>query len=136
MASDNTIYHVKDNCLIETKSKTLIKGCKNSVIPCDGSVKHIGDNAFCVCRMQSIIIPDSVVSIGAEAFSGSHCETVTFPESIEKISAEVFSYRDLKDIFYAGTMQQWEQHIEKDADWNSGKTGYTVHCADGVIRTS
>lgn len=42
----NTAYHSSGNCLIDIKSKTLIAGCNNSVIPCDGSVTSIGRSAF------------------------------------------------------------------------------------------
>ncbi len=45
----NTVYHSEGNCLIKTASKTLILGCKNSVIPTDGSVTYIGDYAFSRC---------------------------------------------------------------------------------------
>ncbi len=34
----NKVFHAAGNCLIETASKTLLAGCKNSVIPTDGSV--------------------------------------------------------------------------------------------------
>ena len=44
--SGNSVYHSAGNCLIETATKTLIAGCKNSVIPDDGSVTSIGDGAF------------------------------------------------------------------------------------------
>ena len=47
--SGNSVYHSADNCLIETATKTLIVGCKNSVIPDDGSVTSIGDYAFYEC---------------------------------------------------------------------------------------
>ncbi len=46
VSPDNEVYHSAGNCLIETKSKTLVLGCKNSVIPDDGSVTSIGVNAF------------------------------------------------------------------------------------------
>ena len=47
VSSGNTKYHSSGNCLIETATKTLVSGCKNSVIPSDGSVTNIGDYAFC-----------------------------------------------------------------------------------------
>ena len=78
--SNNSIYHSAGNCIIETASKTLIAGCKSSVIPTDGSVTSIGDRTFSGCSsLTSITIPDSVTSIGYGAFNGcSSLTSVTF----------------------------------------------------------
>ena len=46
VANGNTVYHSDGDCLIETNSKTLILGCKNSIIPSDGSVTKIGKTAL------------------------------------------------------------------------------------------
>ena len=46
VVTGNPKYHSAGNCLIETKTKTLIFGCKNSIIPTDGSVTSIGNSAF------------------------------------------------------------------------------------------
>ena len=71
VSTENPVYHSAKNCLIETGSKTLVVGCKNSIIPDDGSVTSIGDNAFSRCtRLTNITIPDSVTSIGDSAFAG------------------------------------------------------------------
>ena len=65
VADGNTVYHSAGNCLIETESKTLVLGCKNSVIPTDGSVTSIGEYAFYGCTsFTSVTIPSSVTSIG------------------------------------------------------------------------
>ena len=75
VAEGNAKYHSVGNCIIETASKTLVVGCKNSVIPADGSVTSIGDSAFARQNgLESIVIPDSVVSIGKYAFE--HCENL------------------------------------------------------------
>ena len=68
---NNETYHSQGNCLIETKSKTLILGCNTSKIPDDGSVTAIGKRAFYKCSgLTSVTIPDSVTSIGNYAFDG------------------------------------------------------------------
>ena len=76
VAKGNSKYHSAGNCLIETESKTLIAGCKNSIIPTDGSVTSIGNSAFSGCTgLTSVTIPNSVTSIGSSAFS--HCTGLT-----------------------------------------------------------
>ena len=108
---DNTKYHSNGNCLIETGSKTLISGCKNSAIPSDGSVTSIGSYAFSGCTgLTSITIPDSVTSIGYHAFED--CTR-------------------LMNIQYNGTKEQWKAIEQANAWSNTGD--FVVHCSDGDI---
>ena len=81
VAADNAVYHSTDNCIIETASKTLIVGCKSSIIPADGSVTSIGDSAFWFCAsLTSITIPDSIASISDTAFTGcTNIESAAMP---------------------------------------------------------
>ena len=89
---NNQVYHSASNCLIETQSKTLIQGCKNSVIPTDCNVTSIGDDAFSDCtRLSSITIPDSVTSIGTRAFSNcTGLTNITIPNSVISIGLGAF----------------------------------------------
>ena len=94
VAKENTKYHSAGNCLIETESKTLIAGCKNSIIPTDCSVTSIGYAAFEGCiGLTSVTIPDSVTSIGGWAFNGcTRLKSVTIPDSVTSIGNKAFCY--------------------------------------------
>ena len=125
VASGNIVYKSSGNCLIETATKTLIAGCKNSVIPSDGSVTSIGDYAFSDCSsLTSIEIPDSVTSIGSFAFF--YCESltsITIPDSVTSIGEWAFaSCTNLIDIYCEAESQPygWDSH------WNYGCDA-TVH---------
>ena len=88
----NTVYHSSGNCIIETAVKTLVVGCKTSVIPADGSVTSIGDSAFEGCSgLTSVFIPNSVTSIGNSAFVGcSGLTSVVIPNSVTSIGGGAF----------------------------------------------
>ena len=94
VSAGNPNYVSVNNCLIEKSSKTLILGCKNSVIPADGSVTSIGDSAFSGCTgLTSVTIPDSVTSIGDVTFSGcTGLTSITIPDSVTSIGEYAFSY--------------------------------------------
>ena len=88
----NSNYHSAGNCIIETASGTLIAGCKNSVIPNDGSVTSIGSGAFSGCSgLTSITIVDSVTSIGHEAFCNcTGLTSITIGNSVTSIGDAAF----------------------------------------------
>lgn len=101
VAPENPNYHSNGECLIETQTKTLIAGCKNSVIPSDGSVTTIGDSAFEDCiNLKVITIPYSVTVIGDEAFHGcTGLESIVIPYSVTTIGDEAFnSCTNLKSL--------------------------------------
>ena len=90
--SGNKFFDSRDNCnaIIETKSNTLISGCKNTIIP--NGVTSIGASAFSYCSgLTSINIPKGVTSIGGFAFSGcSGLTSVTIPNSVTSIGGYAF----------------------------------------------
>ena len=129
---DNPVYHSDGNCLIATLQKRLLIGCKNSVIPADGSVtcidgafrgcsgltsvtlpdtvKSLGNAAFEYCDgLTSVTLPDSVTSIGRNAFAGcSSLTSVSLPGSVTQIGDDAFrDCGNLKDVYYTGDLASW-----------------------------
>ena len=91
VAKDNNHYYVDGNCLIDRATKTVIRGCADSVIPADGSVTRIGDSAFDHTELKTINLPKSITSIGKAAFC--NCEKlngVKVPNSVVSIGEEAF----------------------------------------------
>lgn len=94
--TNNETYNSFDNCnaIIETKSKTLIIGCKNSSVP--ETVTAIGEMAFQGCAgLTSITLPNSLISIGNLAFRGCpSLKSITIPKNVSFIGDDAFSYSE------------------------------------------
>ena len=114
VSEGNIKYHSDNNCLIETESKTLVLGCKNSVIPTDGSVTMIGEKAFYHCTtIESIEIPDSITSIGECSFF--NCESlvnITIPNSVTSIGKTAFGLcSSLKTITLSNALTKIDEEM-------------------------
>lgn len=98
--TNNPIYHSKGNCIIETSSKRLIYGCKNSVIPRDGSVETIAASAFYNCNyLTEITIPDSVKIIERSAFySCDNLTSVIVGNGVREIG--YWAFKDCQKLSY------------------------------------
>ena len=88
----NEVYDSRNNCnaIIEKSTKTLLVGCKNTVIPND--VKIIGEDAFTGCTgLTSIVIPEGVTTIGNSAFyECSSLVDIRIPSSVTYIDDYTF----------------------------------------------
>ena len=88
----NAVYDSRENCnaIIETQTKTLIAGCKNTIIP--GSVTSIGNYAFHECTgLTSVTIPNSVTTIGNDAFyKCTGLTSIEIPNSVTTIGDYAF----------------------------------------------
>ncbi len=88
----NPNYYSVQNCIVERDGKMLLVGCKNSVIPMDGSVTGIGWGAFCGCTgLTKLTIPDGVKKIDWEAFYGcTGLISLVVPKSVKYLSDHAF----------------------------------------------
>lgn len=100
----NEYFYSKNNCLIETATKTLAMACKNSVIPDDGSVTKIGKFAFNGCTgTKSIEIPEGTTEIEGMAFAFTDYENITIPESVKILGELCFAVNpQLKSVTIKG----------------------------------
>ena len=80
VSEENTVYYSVGNCLIEKATKTLVFGCKNSILPED--LLAIGDYAFEYnTSLTNLTIPKNVTSIGTNAFLAcSNLKSVIFED--------------------------------------------------------
>ncbi len=122
---NNMVYHSDGNCLIKTSTQTLVVGCKNSVIPNDGSVTEIGYSAFYGCSsLESIEIPNCVTRISKYAFYNcSSLTSIVIPDSVTLIN--LFAFDEdlvLSEIYYGGIPSQW----------NNISVGFTLFIGDDI----
>lgn len=132
--SQNNVYAAIDNCLIDKSNKRIILGCKNSIIPSNGSVTSILDNAFDGCiGLKNITIPGLISTIGNRAFANcsglsnvtiengttvigqgafSGCTTlssISIPQSIVEIGANAFENCSRLNYVYITDLGNWCQ---------------------------
>ena len=90
---DNKKLHSDHNCIIETETKKLLYGCRNSIIPDDGSVLVLDNSSFQDCTgLTSIVIPSPVTTIESHAFTSCRAlVSVQIANSVTTIEENVFS---------------------------------------------
>ena len=90
--SDNTVFNVNNNCLIETSTKTIIAGSNKSVLPSDGSVTGIASYSFYgFNQFAKVEIPEGYTTIGDGAFA--FCRNlyeISYPKTVSVIEGDQF----------------------------------------------
>ena len=92
VAGGNTVYNSANGCnaIVETATKTLVAGCKTTVVPSD--TKMIGDYAFAEHDgIETMILPATVDTIGKQAFdSCKGLKSITIPDGTKAIKDMAF----------------------------------------------
>lgn len=83
-------FYAKNNCLIRKEDGELVLGCRNSVIPDDGSVRSIGAFAFNGLALRELTIPTSVEHIGCCAFTEQEVRRLILPEGLRCVEPLAF----------------------------------------------
>ena len=110
VAEDNPYFYSQDDCLIEKKTKKIIKGTRTSIIPTDGSVTAIGTGAFVDLDSCCKCIRNCITTIESRAFG--YCADVTlYIEAKEKPDGWADDWDD-------GCGLLWEE-----TDWEGGISG-------------
>ncbi len=118
VADGNTEYFVKNNCLIDKTTHTLVAAFGNGTISkdfvwggSDGKTKifdvtSIGYGAFAFAKIESMVIPSNVKTIGEFAFAHSALKQVVIESGVKNIGAEAFYMSEnLQTVSVADSVQ-------------------------------
>ena len=109
----NKYYDSREDCnaIIETATNTLLKGCKNTMIP--NSVKSLGVSSFATTNeLETIDIPDSIDVIDEYAFCNcASLKKINIPQSTKRIGLFAFYNTNLTSV----TLKNRNAKVHKDA---------------------
>lgn len=98
------------------------------------SVTTIGEGAFWGCdKLKELVFPANVDLIDHFAFNScSGLEVITFNGTDVTVGAEAFENTALTDIYFGGTVEQWNNGVLSNVSYPNDKFfSATVHCTDG-----
>lgn len=82
---------------IQSKTFYNCSDLTNVVLP--QGIKSINEEAFCLCGIENIQIPDGVTSLGNNVFSScTNLTNVELPKSLTQIGCNAFKYTKIKEL--------------------------------------
>lgn len=119
---------------VTNTGESAFADCVNLVkVSMTDTITSIGFASFHGCSsLEEITIPENVTTIGYAAFEGCmNLKKVTIPKTVKAIYTGAFNSRNLKDVYYGGTIAEWK-NIEIDESYYNLDNA-TIHCTDGDI---
>lgn len=98
------------------------------------NVEKIGIGAFeSNFNLKVVIFNEGLTSITTDAFHNCNINTVVLPKSIELIGTDAFSNNYLENVFYKGTVEEFERCVAiGQHSFDSLLTKIDkIHCSDG-----
>ena len=125
----NSVTSLDDSALYKCINLTSV------ILP--DTIIDIGGFAFNECKaIQNIVVPNAVDNLAQFTFYDCYnLKSVTLSKNIKSIGECAFwqAYA-LTDIYYEGTIDEWNL-ITKEQYWDStNNEGFTIHCSDGSVR--
>ena len=118
VAEGNATFIVKNNCLIDKTTHTLVAAFDNGTISkdfvwggSDGKTKifdvtSIGYGAFAYAKIESMVIPSNVKTIGEFAFAHSSLKNAVLESGVKNIGAKAFYMSEnLQTVSVADSVQ-------------------------------
>ena len=118
VAEGNATFIVKNNCLIDKTTHTLVAAFGNGTISkdfvwggSDGKTKmfdvtSVGNGAFAYTQVESMVIPSNVKIIGEFAFAHSALKQVVIESGVKNIGAKAFYMSEnLQTVSVADSVQ-------------------------------
>lgn len=126
VADENPLFCSKNNCIIERESKTLVMGCKSSVIP--DEVVCIGEYAFYGCSISVVDFPSGLQKISKAAFCNCiDLHTFNIPKSVTYIGDLAFGWDDGYIPYSRGPVTLHPQVTSVAEIWGEAFSGFTVY---------
>lgn len=134
----NPVYYSEGNCIIKRETKTIIAGCKNSVIPND--IVEIGKFAFERGMTGALHLPASVTNIQEAAFY--NCSAITkiysfnpYPPSMYVESDIDHSFAHVSRTIPVYVPAGYVEAYQNAPGWNEF-VNIVEYCWDGTIAES
>lgn len=135
VAEGNAKYKAVGNCLIDTETKTLVRGTNLSVTPSGEEITSIGAGAFDDCiSMTAFGIPDTVTSIGNYAFYHTSLLSITIPAGVTEIGGNAFNNCESLNVIAVNSDSI--RHIGPNAFQNCGYCNDSSNAVNGVFYIS